>query len=74
LNFAVPRGGPVRLAIYTVTGRKVATVINQTLPAGWRSVAWDGKDESGQPVASGAYIAKLESRGHAQVRKVIVAR
>lgn len=74
LNFAVPRGGSVRLAIYTAAGRMVATVFDQTLPPGWRSVAWDGRDASGRPVASGTYFAKLESAGKAEVRKVVVAR
>ncbi len=74
LSFAVPSANQVKLTIYTVAGRKVATVIDQTLPPGRRSVAWDGRDGSGQPVASGAYFAKLESGGHVQMRKVIVAR
>lgn len=74
LNFAVPRDGPVSLAIYTVAGRKVVTILDRALPSGWRSVAWDGRDALGRPVASGTYFAKLEFAGRVQVRKVIVAR
>jgi hypothetical protein len=74
LNFALPGGGPAKLTIFTVSGRKVATIVDQTLPSGWRSVAWDGTDASGRPVASGTYFAKLESAGQVQIRKVVVAR
>jgi hypothetical protein len=74
LNFAVPRDGPARLAIYTVTGRKVVTIFDRALPSGWRLVTWDGRDASGRPVASGTYFAKLESTGQVQVQKVSVAR
>jgi hypothetical protein len=74
LNFALPGGGPAKLTIFNVSGREVATIVDQTLPSGWRSVAWDGRDASGRPVASGTYFAKLESAGQVQVRKVIVTR
>ena len=74
LNFALPGGGAAKLTIFTVSGRKVATIVDQTLPSGWRSVAWDGTDASGRPVASGTYFAKLESAGQVQIRKVVVAR
>ncbi len=74
LNFAVPRGGTAKLAIYTVAGRKVVTIFDQAMPSGWRLVAWEGRDASGRPVASGTYFAKLEAAGQVQVRKVIVAR
>lgn len=74
LGFAVPTGGPARLAIYTVAGRKVVTIVDQIMPSGWRLVEWDGRDASDQPVASGTYFAKLESAGQVQVRKIIVAR
>ncbi len=74
LNFAVPKGGPAKLAIYTVAGRKVVILFDQTMPSGWRMAGWDGRDALGRPVASGTYFAKLESAGQVQVRKVIVAR
>jgi hypothetical protein len=74
LNFGVPRAGTVRLAIYTVAGRKVATVFDQPLPSGWRSAVWDGRDSSGRPVPSGTYFAKLECAGQVQTQKVVVAR
>jgi hypothetical protein len=35
---------------------------------------WDGRDRSGRAVASGAYFARLEMNGTAEVRKIMVAR
>lgn len=74
LRFAVPASGRVRLAIYNVTGRLEATVLDQELPAGSRSVSWDGLDRMGRPVPSGAYFARLESGGKTHVQKLFVAR
>ncbi|MGH7485274.1 MAG: T9SS type A sorting domain-containing protein [bacterium] len=74
LNFAIPRSGSVKLAIYDVTGRRVALIVDQALPSGMRGVTWDGRDGKGWPVASGTYFARLESAGQTQVRKIVVAR
>lgn len=74
LNFGLPGAAPVTLAIYSVTGRRVATILDGQLPAGWRSAAWDGRDSNGRLVASGTYFAKLESTGKVEIRKVVVAR
>ncbi|TMQ63849.1 MAG: T9SS type A sorting domain-containing protein [Candidatus Eisenbacteria bacterium] len=73
-NFAVPRSGSVRLTIFDVRGRRVATVVERALPSGWRSVAWNGRDHLGRPVPSGTYFAKLEQAGKVQMRKIVVAR
>jgi len=74
LNFGIPSPAAVKLGIFNVTGRRVATVIERDLPAGWRSATWDGRDSSGRPVASGTYFARLESAGRVEIRKIIVAR
>jgi hypothetical protein len=42
-NFAVPRSGRVRLEVFSVTGRRVATIVDQDLTAGWRLLSWDGR-------------------------------
>ena len=74
LSLAIPTPGVVHLAIYDVSGRRVASVVNQVLPSGWRTVEWDGRDALGRPVPSGTYFARLESGGQVRVGKIVVAR
>jgi TolB protein len=73
-RFAIPAEGAVRLAIYDVQGRHVATILDHTLAAGWQTAAWDGRDLQGRLVGSGAYFAKLEAGGEVQLQKMLVAR
>ncbi len=73
-NYGLPKAGQVRLAVYDLQGRRVATVVDRVQAAGWRSVFWDGRDERGREVASGAYFARLESAGEVRVRKIVIAR
>jgi hypothetical protein len=74
LSFAIAKAGPARLSIYSVSGRRIATVVDQDLPVGWRAITWNGRDASGQQVASGTYLARLESGGAVQIRKFVLAR
>jgi flagellar hook assembly protein FlgD len=49
----------VQLNIYNIRGEKVRTVVNDLLPANEYSLVWDGTDDAGRSVASGAYFARL---------------
>jgi len=74
LTYGLPRSGRVRLTIYDLQGRRVATLVDRVDIAGWRSVVWDGRDSAGRPVASGMYLARLEAAGGVRVQKIVVAR
>jgi hypothetical protein len=62
--FELASAGPVRLAVYDVTGRQVALLANTTMAAGRHSVAWDA---SGLP--SGVYVIQLRAGGKQFVSK-----
>ncbi len=71
LRFALPVAGPVRLEVFDVAGRRVATpVAEERLPAGAHSIRWDGRDIVGRPVASGVYFLKLTAGTEVRSRKV----
>ena len=45
--------------MFDMVGKKVKTVINQTLESGMHHARWDGTDESGSKVPSGVYIYRF---------------
>jgi photosystem II stability/assembly factor-like uncharacterized protein len=69
-EFTLPAAGPVRLAIFDVTGRRVRTLRDGPAPAGPSRVAWDGRDEAGRAVAAGVYFARLEAAGETRTVKL----
>lgn len=75
VQFGVPAPSRVTMVIYYVLGRTVVEVLREEpLPAGWHEFTWDGRDDAGRPVASGAYLYRLQSGGQARTGKMILNR
>jgi hypothetical protein len=74
VRFAVPKEGPVTLAVYNVAGRKVADLVSGSLGAGAHAVSWDGTDRDGGRVASGVYLYRLTAGGESVAKEMIFVR
>jgi hypothetical protein len=61
IRFNLPTASDVRLTIYDLRGGKVFTTNEHRLPAGEHNVAWNGRNDSGNPVASGVYLCRVET-------------
>ena len=70
----LPEAGRVRLVVYDLRGRVVATILDEYRRPGELISRWDGLNDQGRPVAAGVYFARLEQAGHSDVRKVVVVR
>jgi hypothetical protein len=72
-RLGLPAAGPVELAIYDVSGRRVATLAHGELPAGWHDRAWTANDDGGAP-ASGVYFARMLAGGRLLSSRVVLLR
>jgi serine protease AprX len=61
----------VDLAVISVDGRRVRTLLRGPLPAGDHVVSWDGLDARGQAVPAGVYHVRAHTADAAAARKVI---
>jgi len=59
IPFTLSRDDDIELAIYDLTGQRVKILQSGFTPVGTHRLAWDGTDQNGQDVASGAYVARL---------------
>jgi len=69
LRFTLPRASRVELAVYTVRGERVRTLVAMDLTAGEHEVAFDG---TGLP--SGTYLARLSASGVEATRRLTLVR
>ncbi len=64
----------MHLAIYDLQGSLVRTLINESMDAGRHEIVWTGRNERGQSVASGVYMARLEAGSVSHMCKLILLR
>jgi len=72
IAFELPSAGETRLAVYSASGRHVATLVEGTLDAGRHTVTWNGIDDAGRSVASGVYFFRLDSLGETRTGKGVL--
>jgi hypothetical protein len=65
---------PVDLAVYSVRGELVRTLLDGEYVSGLRSLSWDGRNNQGTPVAAGAYYLVLRHGDDVTTQKIILQR
>jgi hypothetical protein len=73
-EFQLPRDARVRLEIYDVLGSAVRSFPEQVQRAGFHQIAWDGKNDKGQPAPSGVYYARVRLEDRVFIRKLTLTR
>ncbi|MBC8322559.1 MAG: lamin tail domain-containing protein [Candidatus Marinimicrobia bacterium] len=61
ISFDLPIVADVKINIYNVLGRQIATLHHGHLEAGSYNFIWHGRDQNGSPVASGIYFYELQA-------------
>ncbi len=61
IPLALPQRSLVRLAIFNVLGQKVRTLVDGPLDAGFHTMIWNGRNETGYQAAAGMYFYLLEA-------------
>jgi YD repeat-containing protein len=74
LHFQLPRTSAVLLEVYDAGGRRVRTVINGVVPAGYHRATWDGRTGQGRSVPSGVYFVRFAADGFTESRAISVLR
>jgi parallel beta-helix repeat protein len=74
IRFAVPQASQVTLQIYDIRGALVKTLVSGNLTAGRHQMVWDGVNASGQPVASGVYLYRIQAGSFLQTKLMLLVR
>ncbi len=74
VTFSVPEKAPVRLEVYDISGRRVATLLQKTLEPGVHTLTWNGTNDHGQKVPAGVYFLKLRQGEHRAFQRLVLVR
>jgi len=72
IDYSLPAASVVDIAVFDVAGRRVATLVAGPRPAGRGSTVWQGRDDGGQPVASGIYVCRMAANGDVRTMKMVL--
>ncbi len=71
IEYDLPKAENVKLIVYDILGREVATLVNADQNAGVYKIQWNGKDNDGAEVASGIYLYSIKAGNFRTVKKMI---
>ena len=74
LAYFLPAPGPTHVEVFALNGQRVAVLHQGPQQAGYHRLHWDGRDDTGRPVASGAYLYRLVTDEAVLTRKLILLR
>ena len=75
IRFTLAQPQDVSVRIFDMLGKEVRSLVNgQTFAGGSNQINWDGRDNTGSLVASGAYYYQLSAGENTQTVKMQVAR
>ncbi|MEM8560262.1 MAG: T9SS type A sorting domain-containing protein, partial [Bacteroidota bacterium] len=69
LRFALPEASDVQLAVYDVTGREVARLVDGSVESGFHSATFDGS-----LLPSGVYVVRLSAGSTVETHRMVLAR
>jgi hypothetical protein len=72
ISYALPKSSFVTLKIYDMLGREVKTLVNSEQSAGILNIQWNGDNNFGSKVSTGAYIYMIQAGDFFQARKMIL--
>ena len=74
LSYFLHAPGPARVEVFALTGQRVAVLHQGPQQAGYHRLRWNGRDDAGRPVASGAYLYRLVTVEGVLTRKLTLLR
>ncbi|OPX21603.1 MAG: hypothetical protein B1H02_07385 [Candidatus Latescibacteria bacterium 4484_107] len=74
LRYQLPEASEVRLSVYNLLGQEVRRLVDEKMAAGAHSAQWDGRDDSGNPLASGVYLCRFRAGDFRQTKRIVLLR
>ncbi len=71
IGWSLAEPAHVRITVYDVRGRRVASLLDEPRPAGEGVIGWNGRDDEGRAVVSGIYFVRMDIPGGTATRRIV---
>ncbi len=72
ISYSLPKGAFVTLKVYDMLGKEVKTLVSKEVAAGKYSIEWNGDDNFGNKVSTGAYVYRITAGDFVSVKKMLL--
>ena len=72
IRYAIPEETMVTISIYDMMGRKVRSLVNQSVSPGYHTTLWNATNDKGIAVSAGMYIYTLQAGDHHHMKKMVL--
>lgn len=72
IRVALATAGPYRLDVFDHSGRRLRSLLNGNGELGDLQLVWDGRDDAGDTLAGGVYLARLAAKDVRETVKLIL--
>jgi hypothetical protein len=70
IRFDLPRTSPVKVEVFDVQGRRIATLASGVREAGRHTLSWDGRTDRGGRAEAGVYLCRMTAGTFVAERRV----
>jgi len=74
ISYQLPEACEVLIQIFNASGQRIKTLVARYQSAGFYTVQWDGRNDSGNQVASGLYVYRMKAGKYIGTRKMAMLR
>jgi len=67
INYQLSANSDIELSIYDMNGKKITTLVNDHISAGYHKISWDASGYS-----SGVYLYRLNAQGLVETKKMVL--
>jgi hypothetical protein len=72
INYDLPQQTHVNLIIYDILGREVVKLVSEEIPAGYKTIIWDSRNNYGDPVSAGIYFYQIQTKDFVKTKKMVL--
>ena len=72
LSYDLPEDAIVNITIYDMMGKVVATLVDGSQSAGFKTLQWNATNQGGMPISAGLYIYTIQAGEFNQTKKMIL--
>jgi hypothetical protein len=74
IHYQIKKPGKVAIKVYNTLGQVVRSLVDESLPAGYHQIKWDGRNGQGKMVSTGIYFYQIKADEFTSIRKMAVVR